>query len=89
MTEREGAEMTVSLTRKCLNLRGTGPKPDLVPAHREWVTHTQGPRQHSRSATTESREHQPEWGHGEEKNRPGSSGKLEETEDTSLTRDES
>lgn len=67
MTEREGAEMTVSLTRKCLNLRGTGPKPDLVPAHREWVTHTQGPRQHSRSATTESREHQPEWGNGEEK----------------------
>lgn len=41
MTEREGAEMTVSLTRKCLNLRGTWPKPDLVPAHRERVTHTQ------------------------------------------------
>lgn len=55
MTVREGAETTVSLTRKYLDLRGMGPKPDLVPEHRKWVTHTQGPLQYSWSVTTENK----------------------------------
>lgn len=67
MTVREGAETTVSLTRKCLDLRGTGPKPDLVLAHREWVTHTQGPWQHSWSVSTESRNTSLSGGWGREK----------------------